>query len=132
MYFNIKYYLLIYFNYFIFTSLENKKLGNVEPFLGIPISKRRSLFSRLDHKIKDDDFGVRSHKMLNTSPTNTSTDETEYDLHWEALERILFIYAKLNPGIGYIQGMNEILGPIYYVLANDVGVDQCNYIYIIY
>jgi len=103
---------------------ENKKLGNVEPFLGIPISKRRSLFSRLEHKIKDDDFGVRSHKMPNTSPTSTSADETEYDLHWEALERILFIYAKLNPGIGYIQGMNEILGPIYYVLANDVGVDQ--------
>ncbi|KAI9297216.1 RabGAP/TBC [Neoconidiobolus thromboides FSU 785] len=41
------------------------------------------------------------------------------DLHWEAMERILFIYAKLNPGVGYVQGMNEILGPIYYVVAND-------------
>ncbi|ORX45764.1 RabGAP/TBC [Piromyces finnis] len=106
---------------------ENKKLGNVEPFLGIPISKRRSLFSRLEHKIKDDDFGARSHKMsLNTSnsQTNVIENNVEYDLHWEALERILFIYAKLNPGIGYIQGMNEILGPIYYVLANDIGIDQ--------
>ncbi|OUM58557.1 hypothetical protein PIROE2DRAFT_16128, partial [Piromyces sp. E2] len=103
-------------------------LGNIEPFLGIPISKRRSLFSRLEHKIKDDDFGARSHKMP-SNPTNNQSDtlegdNVEYDLHWEALERILFIYAKLNPGIGYIQGMNEILGPIYYVLANDTGIDQ--------
>ena len=30
------------------------------------------------------------------------------------LHRILFIYAKLNPGIKYIQGMNEVLGILYY------------------
>jgi len=39
--------------------------------------------------------------------------------HYEALKRILFIYAKLNPGIKYVQGMNEILGPIYYIFALD-------------
>ncbi|KAG0007145.1 hypothetical protein BGZ65_003665, partial [Modicella reniformis] len=48
-----------------------------------------------------------------------SQDDLPQDLHWEAIERILFIYAKLNPGIGYVQGMNEILGPLYYLLAND-------------
>ncbi|KAG0341323.1 hypothetical protein BG004_006066 [Podila humilis] len=46
-------------------------------------------------------------------------DELPQDLHWEAIERVLFIYAKLNPGVGYVQGMNEILGPLYYLLAND-------------
>jgi len=40
-------------------------------------------------------------------------------IHYEALRRILFIYAKLNPGIRYVQGMNEILGPIYYIFAID-------------
>jgi len=25
--------------------------------------------------------------------------------HFEAIKRILFIYAKLNPGIGYVQGI---------------------------
>jgi len=40
-------------------------------------------------------------------------------LHYEALKRILFIYAKLNPGIRYVQGMNEILGPLYYIFASD-------------
>ncbi|KAI8599119.1 rab-GTPase-TBC domain-containing protein [Dissophora ornata] len=50
---------------------------------------------------------------------NSCHDELPQDLHWEAIERILFIYAKLNPGVGYVQGMNEILGPLYYLLAND-------------
>ena len=26
------------------------------------------------------------------------------------VERMLFIYAKLNPGQSYVQGMNEIIG----------------------
>ncbi|KAK2714332.1 hypothetical protein QYM36_008784 [Artemia franciscana] len=41
------------------------------------------------------------------------------EAHWEVVERILFIYAKLNPGQGYVQGMNEIIGPIYYAFATD-------------
>ncbi|KAF9347282.1 hypothetical protein BGX34_003256 [Mortierella sp. NVP85] len=63
---------------------------------------------------------------LSSSPSEMSSDsddsneeELPQDLHWEAIERILFIYAKLNPGVGYVQGMNEILGPLYYLLAND-------------
>ncbi|ODM94002.1 TBC1 domain family member 13 [Orchesella cincta] len=44
------------------------------------------------------------------------------EYHWEVVERILFIYAKLNPGQSYVQGMNEIIGPIYYTLANDPDV----------
>ena len=34
--------------------------------------------------------------------------------HSDALARILFIYAPLNKGIKYVQGMNEILAVIYY------------------
>ncbi|XP_073975861.1 TBC1 domain family member 13 isoform X3 [Rhodnius prolixus] len=41
------------------------------------------------------------------------------EAHWEVVERILFLYAKLNPGQGYVQGMNEIVGPIYHVFACD-------------
>ncbi|XP_018578078.1 TBC1 domain family member 13 isoform X2 [Anoplophora glabripennis] len=41
------------------------------------------------------------------------------EAHWEVVERILFLYAKLNPGQGYVQGMNEIIGPIYYAFACD-------------
>jgi len=42
------------------------------------------------------------------------------ETHADMLHRILFIYAKLNPGIKYIQGMNEVLAVIYYCyLEND-------------
>jgi len=66
------------------------------------------------------------------------------DLHSDVLARVLFIFAKLNPGIRYVQGiasgtavlcvcvpsrlillltcalgMNEILAPMYYIYAND-------------
>lgn len=41
------------------------------------------------------------------------------EAHWEVVERILFIYAKLNPGIAYVQGMNEIVGPLYYTFATN-------------
>jgi hypothetical protein len=39
------------------------------------------------------------------------------------MERILLLFAKLNPGIMYVQGMNELLSPIIYVLANDTAAD---------
>ncbi len=41
------------------------------------------------------------------------------ETHCEIILRILFIYSKLNPGIKYVQGMNEILAPLYYCFAND-------------
>jgi TBC1 domain family member 13 len=49
--------------------------------------------------------------FFNSDPETGSTE------HYEALKRILFVYAKLNPGIRYVQGMNEILGPLYYVVV---------------
>lgn len=30
------------------------------------------------------------------------------------MKRALFIFAKLNPGLRYVQGMNELLAPLYY------------------
>ncbi|GAB2221754.1 hypothetical protein Drorol1_Dr00012942 [Drosera rotundifolia] len=38
----------------------------------------------------------------------------------ESLRRILIVFAKLNPGIRYVQGMNEILAPLFYVFRNDL------------
>lgn len=47
------------------------------------------------------------------------------DTHADVLHRILFIYAKLNPGIKYIQGMNEVLAVIYYCyVMNDYSEDN--------
>jgi len=53
--------------------------------------------------------------------------EEGQEAHWEVVERMLFLYAKLNPGQGYVQGMNEIIGPIYYVLASDSRLEWKEY-----
>jgi len=47
-------------------------------------------------------------------------DKKNYiETHADILHRILFIYAKLNPGIKYIQGMNEVLAVIYFCYLKD-------------
>lgn len=57
------------------------------------------------------------------SPESYDAMEDGREAHWEVVERILFLYAKLNPGIGYVQGMNEIVGPIYFIMASDPQVE---------
>lgn len=42
-----------------------------------------------------------------------------FEFFQEALKNILIVFAKLNPGIRYVQGMNEILAPLFYVFRND-------------
>ncbi|XP_054808017.1 uncharacterized protein LOC129310170 isoform X1 [Prosopis cineraria] len=37
----------------------------------------------------------------------------------EAMKNILLLFARLNPAIRYVQGMNEVLSPIYYVFSTD-------------
>ena len=37
------------------------------------------------------------------------------ETHSDILTRILFVYAKLNPGVKYVQGMNEVLAVLYFV-----------------
>ena len=41
------------------------------------------------------------------------------EMGMQEMKRALFVYAKLNPGIKYVQGMNEIYAPIYYQFATD-------------
>ena len=50
---------------------------------------------------------------------NISASANAPSINRQVIARILFIYAKLNPGQGYVQGMNELIGPIYYCFAND-------------
>ncbi|KAE8703013.1 DUF246 domain-containing protein [Hibiscus syriacus] len=42
----------------------------------------------------------------------------------DAMRNILIVFAKLNPGIRYVQGMNEILAPLFYVFKNDPDVEM--------
>lgn len=45
----------------------------------------------------------------------SQTDLQEYiESHSDCIARVLFIYAKLNKAINYVQGMNEVIAVIYY------------------
>ena len=46
--------------------------------------------------------------------------------HSDMISRILFIYSKFEPNISYVQGMNEILAPIYYCFTlHSSDEDEC-------
>ncbi|CAO3595440.1 unnamed protein product [Absidia cylindrospora] len=79
------------------------------------IPNRRSLFKRIQQQLDNIDGDQENDK---DKMDHDGSDHIQ-DYHWEVIERLLFMYAKLNPGIGYVQGMNELLAPIYYVFAND-------------
>ena len=72
------------------------------------MKKGGNLFENFGSATEDtSDF---THKILENEKIEKNSD---------VMARILFIYAKLNPGVKYVQGMNEILAPIYYIFAND-------------
>lgn len=48
-----------------------------------------------------------------------SDDSSFAKSNQEALRHILIVFAKLNPGIRYVQGMNEVLAPLFYVFRSD-------------
>ncbi len=75
----------------------------------------------------------QSNNFLHQTKNGSSeliSDDNEYELladgceaHWEVVERILFVFSKLNSGQSYVQGMNEIIGPIYYTFATDPNLE---------
>ncbi|CAD6189292.1 unnamed protein product [Caenorhabditis auriculariae] len=85
-----------------------------------PLS-RRVVGSELETQVYGTDrFGALSCVQKAKSPLpEEQSEENTSELHWQVVERILFIFAKLNPGVQYVQGMNELIAPIYYVFASD-------------
>ncbi len=79
------------------------------------------------------DSQSRSNRYLRQNQIRSSgslSEDNEYEVlaagceaHWEVVERILFVYSKLNSGQSYVQGMNEIIGPIYYTFATDPNIE---------
>ncbi|KAJ1951092.1 hypothetical protein FBU59_000362 [Linderina macrospora] len=72
-----------------------------------------SLTWQADHLKKS--LGDKVCSVLASASGNGA--EKEVATHAEAMARILYVYARFNRGAGYVQGMNEILAPLYYVVA---------------
>ncbi|KAK7094495.1 TBC1 domain family member 13-like [Littorina saxatilis] len=89
-------------------------------------SNVETLRKRVEHSVLKSETVARNRQGITVNRSNSRRKSEDYialkegeEAHWEVVERILFIYAKLNPGLNYVQGMNEILGPIYYTFATD-------------
>jgi len=44
---------------------------------------------------------------------------------FDYLTRILFVFARLNPKVEYVQGMNELLAPIFYLVHSPQSQSKC-------
>ncbi|CAI9268727.1 unnamed protein product [Lactuca saligna] len=71
------------------------------------------IIEQIDRDVK------RTHPDMHFFSGDTASAKANQD----ALKNILIVYAKLNPGIRYVQGMNEILAPLFYVFKNDPNED---------
>jgi hypothetical protein len=45
-------------------------------------------------------------------------------LHKQCMRRTLFVYAKLNPGLMYVQGMNELHAPLLWTFKTDAASEE--------
>ena len=78
-------------------------------------------------EVEKDTKRTRSELDLFSQPTTKlltrclSRELTRKDpeVHSDVLSRILYVYGKLNPGVRYVQGMNELLAPFYYCFIKD-------------
>jgi hypothetical protein len=84
-------------------------------FFFMPSSKQRRemLTNEEIEEIVKTHRGSRELKLLN------EIYKWQDSTHSDVLCRILYIFAKLNPELNYVQGMNEILAPIYYCFSFD-------------
>eukprot|EP00210_Caulerpa_lentillifera_P005179 g4951.t1 len=85
--------------------------GNDHP-LALDASSKWNVFFK-DNEIREqiDRDVMRTHPDMHFF----SGDGEFAEKHRAELKRALFVFAKLNPGLTYVQGMNEIYAPLYYV-----------------
>lgn len=69
----------------------------------------------------DEDEEIKTCEFLDSISVNTQ------ETHREVVQRILKCYAMTNASIRYVQGMNLILLPIYYVLYHSNDVEDQKY-----
>ncbi|KAK6914286.1 Rab-GTPase-TBC domain [Dillenia turbinata] len=74
------------------------------------------IMEQIDRDVK------RTHPDMNFFSGDSPFAKSNQD----ALRNILIVFAKLNPGIRYVQGMNEILAPLYFMFRNDPDEDNAS------
>ena len=99
-------------------NLLKKKHVNKSPFVNNDYYKDEELYSSIKKDI------LRTKANMNFVSMMTKNLETNADV----MNRILFIYAKSHPDVVYIQGMNDLLAPLYYCFSIDNNPDNKNFV----
>ncbi|VAH83197.1 unnamed protein product [Triticum turgidum subsp. durum] len=73
------------------------------------VAEHSEMIEQVDRDVK------RTHPDIHFFCGDSSFAKSNQD----SLRNILIIFAKLNAGIRYVQGMNEILAPLFFVFRND-------------
>ncbi|KAL8026571.1 hypothetical protein ABFS82_14G036300 [Erythranthe guttata] len=110
------------------SSLENNEVDGIKGFLS------RSEITHGEHPLSLGKSSIWNQFFQESGimeQIDRDVKRTHPDIHFfsgdsafaksnqEDLRSILIVFAKLNPGIRYVQGMNEIIAPLFYVLKND-------------
>jgi hypothetical protein len=82
-------------------------------------SKFEDLLILTNEQIREVVEKRRSNDVKTTDDLYLDLNKTKFETHADVLCRILYIYSKLNPDISYVQGMNELLAPIYFCFSFD-------------
>ncbi|KAK9834207.1 hypothetical protein WJX81_008458 [Elliptochloris bilobata] len=94
--------------------------GGAAPAADHPLSQSQD--SRWHAFFKDAEMMEQIDRdVLRTHPDMHffSGDDGSAVQHRAEMKRCLFVFAKLNPGLRYVQGMNELLAPLYYHFRTD-------------
>jgi hypothetical protein len=95
-------------------SLERTTVSHDDhPLSTSDSSKWRTFFADAEIKEQIERDVDRTHPDLNFFSASTPAAQG----HRAAMRRALFIFAKLNPGLQYVQGMNELFAVLYYTFA---------------
>ena len=62
---------------------------------------------------------IENKRNCTMTDLNDTYNKNIIETNADVVSRILFIYAKFSPDINYVQGMNEIISPIYYCYSFD-------------
>ncbi|EAY19686.1 TBC domain protein, putative [Trichomonas vaginalis G3] len=101
----------------------------------IPYDADLGLANKATMLLIHEDIIRTSRSIFCLPPLSVSPPEGEqnddiyflYSFHFRKMERILYTFAMLNPFIGYMQGFNELIQPMYYVLVQALELFNFDY-----
>ena len=82
---------------------------------------KEPLFPEQVSNYKPEEIAAIIEQQLETKECDMTDEQRQKRIatRSDPLSRILFVYAKLNPGISYIQGMNEVLAVLFYTFDTE-------------